>query len=114
MLFVQKKPRNSDWFDGYEKLLKNKTFIGLEDRLIEQSEVYYLLSLLNVRKCKTFFRLLSFPVLGQYAQRHYAQGHYAQGHYAQGNYAQTEITPKEIKLFKANSSDFFRLLFEEA
>ena len=53
-------------------------------------------------------------VLGQYAQRHYAQGHYAQGHYAQGNYAQTEITPKEIKLFKANSSDFFRLLFEEA
>ena len=35
------------------------------------------------------------------------------GQYAQGNYPQTEITPKEIKLFKANSSDFFRLLFEE-
>ena len=32
-------------------------------------------------------------------------GQYAQGHFTQGNYAQTEITPKEIKLFKANSSD---------
>ena len=38
---------------------------------------------------------------------HYAQRHYAQGHYAQGNYAQTEITPKEIRLFKENRSDFF-------
>ena len=28
------------------------------------------------------------------------------GQYAQGSYAQTEITPKEIKLFKANSSYF--------
>ena len=46
-------------------------------------------------------------VLGQYAQRHYAQGHYAQGHYAQENYAQTEIMPNEIKLFEANSSNFF-------
>ena len=44
-------------------------------------------------------------VLGQYPQRHYAQGHYALG-----NYAQTEITPKEIKLFKANSSDYFQVI----
>ena len=44
-------------------------------------------------------------VLGQYAQRHYAQGHNAQG-----NYAQTEITPKEIRLFKENSSDFFQVI----
>ena len=55
-----------------------------------------------------FETLMLFEVLGHYAQRHYAQGHYAQG-----NYAQTEITPKEIKLFKENSSDFFRLIFEE-
>ena len=48
------------------------------------------------------------------AKVEFGQRHYAQRHYAQGNYAQTEITPKEIKLFKANSSDFFRLLFEEA
>ena len=32
------------------------------------------------------------------------------GQYAQGNYAQTETTPKEIKLFKANSSDFFQVI----
>ena len=44
-------------------------------------------------------------VIGQYAQRHYAQGHYARG-----NYAQTEITPKEIKLLKANSSDYFQVI----
>ena len=44
-------------------------------------------------------------VLGQYAQKHYAQGHYAQE-----NYAQTEITPNEIKLFEANSSNFFQVI----
>ena len=32
------------------------------------------------------------------------------GHYAQGQYAQTEITPKEIELFKENSSDFFQVI----
>ena len=32
------------------------------------------------------------------------------GHYAQRNYAQTEIMPKEIKLFKANSSDYFQVI----
>ena len=37
-------------------------------------------------------------------------GQYAQGHYAQENYAQTEITPNEIKLFEANSSNFFQVI----
>ena len=41
---------------------------------------------------------------------HHAQRHYAQGHYALGNYAQTEITPKQIRLFKENSSDFFQVI----
>ena len=50
-------------------------------------------------------QLMEKLVLGHYAQRHYAQGHYAQG-----NYAQTEITPKEIRLFKENSSDFFQVI----
>ena len=27
-----------------------------------------------------------------------------------GHYAQTEITPKEIRLFKENSSDFFQVI----
>ena len=49
--------------------------------------------------------MLYTAVLGQYAQRHHAQGYYAQG-----NNAQTEITPKEIKLLKANSSDFFQVI----
>ena len=32
------------------------------------------------------------------------------GNYAQENYAQTEITPKEIKLLKANGSDYFQVI----
>ena len=33
------------------------------------------------------------------------------GNYAEGNYAQTEITSKEIKLFKAKSSDYFKVIW---
>ena len=37
-------------------------------------------------------------------------GNYAQGNCAQGNCAQTEITPIEIKQFKANSSVYFQVI----
>ena len=64
----------------------------------------------KVSPTTTAMPIYEYMVLGHYAQSHYAQGHYAQGHYAQGNYAQTEITPKEIRLFKENSSDFFQVI----